>query len=244
MASAAEFVAQVLRLQPRAAAFDCDGTLWAADSGEVFFYWKIEQGLIPPEVARWALPRYADYKQGRLSEEQNCIDSIVIHRGLAVETIGRAAARFVQEYVLPDVFPEMRELLQRLHERGCAVWVVSSTNEWVVEAAVAALGVEKGRVIATAVRVEDGRASDVLGPRSHRPRQSRRSPRRIRRHSRRRLRQFHPRPGNAHPGGARLRRQSHARPSAGGIRARLDSLRSGAFLNSRVSGLIRKPLPW
>ncbi len=161
-ASAAEFVAQVLRLQPRAAAFDCDGTLWAADSGESFFYWEIEQGLIPPEVAPWALPRYADYKQGRLSEEQNCIDSIVIHKGLAVETIEHAAARFVQQHVLPGVFPEMRELLARLDGGGCDVWVVSSTNEWVVEAAVAALGVEKGRVIATAVRVEDGRATDVL----------------------------------------------------------------------------------
>lgn len=46
-ARAAEFVHSVLRLEPRIAVFDCDGTLWANESGEDFFYWEIEQGLIP-----------------------------------------------------------------------------------------------------------------------------------------------------------------------------------------------------
>ena len=41
-----EFLDSVLRLQPRVAAFDCDGTLWAGDAGESFFDWELKQGDI------------------------------------------------------------------------------------------------------------------------------------------------------------------------------------------------------
>ena len=60
-ARAEAFVDSVLRLSPRIAVFDCDDTLWKGDMGAAFFYWEIEQGLIPEKVARWALPRYDDY---------------------------------------------------------------------------------------------------------------------------------------------------------------------------------------
>lgn len=63
-----EFIASALRLAPRVAAFDCDGTLWAADSGMEFFYWEIEQRLIPKDVAAWVVPRYAEYMAGRVEE--------------------------------------------------------------------------------------------------------------------------------------------------------------------------------
>jgi hypothetical protein len=57
---AADFVASVLRLQPRVAAFDCDGTLWAGDAGEGFFDWELKQGLLADEIVAWARARYAD----------------------------------------------------------------------------------------------------------------------------------------------------------------------------------------
>jgi hypothetical protein len=59
---AADFIASVLRLELRIAAFDCDGTLWAGDAGEGFFDWELKQGLLPDEIAAWARSRYADYK--------------------------------------------------------------------------------------------------------------------------------------------------------------------------------------
>src|SRR5882724_10764719 len=54
---AADFVASVLRLQPRIAAFDCDGTLWAGDAGEGFFDWVLHQRLLSYEIAAWARSR-------------------------------------------------------------------------------------------------------------------------------------------------------------------------------------------
>ena len=59
---AADFVASALRLQPRIAAFDCDGTLWAGDAGEGFFDWELKQGLLSDEIVAWARSRYTDYK--------------------------------------------------------------------------------------------------------------------------------------------------------------------------------------
>ena len=66
--TAVEFVESVLSLEPEIAVFDCDGTLWEGDSGADFFYWEIERGLIPSKVAQWALPRYEDYKAGKVDD--------------------------------------------------------------------------------------------------------------------------------------------------------------------------------
>src|SRR5262245_21606140 len=67
-----EFLDFVAALKPRLVVFDCDGTLWSGDAGQDFFYWEIEQKLIPSEVAQWAVPRYAEYREGKVTEEQMC----------------------------------------------------------------------------------------------------------------------------------------------------------------------------
>jgi len=161
-ARAAEFIQSALRLEPRIAVFDCDGTLWANDSGEDFFHWEIEEGLIPLQVARWGLRRYAEYKDGKLSEEQNSIDSIIIHKGLCEVEIERAASRFVEQRVLRFIFPEVQELVRRLVAMRCEVWAVSSTNVWVVRAAARHCAIPEDRVLATCVAVENGRVSDQI----------------------------------------------------------------------------------
>jgi len=38
-----EFLDAMVRLRPRVAAFDCDGTLWSGDAGERFFDWELRQ---------------------------------------------------------------------------------------------------------------------------------------------------------------------------------------------------------
>lgn len=68
-ATANEFLESVLRVAPRVAAFDCDGTLWSGDAGETFFDWEIRQGLVPTEVGLAMRSRYAEYKAGKVSEE-------------------------------------------------------------------------------------------------------------------------------------------------------------------------------
>jgi hypothetical protein len=80
--SASQFVESVLRLEPRMAAFDCDGTLWGGDAGEGFFDWELRNRLVSDKVVLWARARYKDYKAGRVSEDEMCGEMVTLHRGL------------------------------------------------------------------------------------------------------------------------------------------------------------------
>lgn len=130
--------------------------------GQGFLYWEIERGLIPPDVAGRALPRYAEYLAGGVSEEEICGEMVTIHEGLAEAEIDRAARQFFAEQVEARLFPEMRELARRLEESGCELWLVSSTNEWVVRAAARHFGIPDDHVLAACVEIENGFATGRL----------------------------------------------------------------------------------
>ena len=68
----ADFQKSVLKLQPRLAVFDCDGTLWAGDAGASFFEWELSGGLLSDDVVRWARGRYAEYMAAR-SAKTTCV---------------------------------------------------------------------------------------------------------------------------------------------------------------------------
>ncbi len=159
---AEEFIASVLRLEPKVAVFDCDGTLWDGDAGADFFYWEIEQGLIPKQVADWALPRYDDYKAGRVDEATMCGEMVAIHAAISEATILAAAQRFFDTVVASRIFPEMQRLTRRLAESGCSLWAVSTTNDWVIRAAAPRFGFASERVLAACVAIEGGCATDRL----------------------------------------------------------------------------------
>jgi len=150
------FIASVLDLNPRVAAFDCDGTLWSGDAGEGFFSWEIERGLVSEEIGRWARARYADYRAGRVAEEIMCGEMVTMHRGLREEVVQQAADAYFEQAVAANIFPEMRELVRRLHEAGCAVWAVSSSNQWIIRSAMRAFGIPPNRILAAETEVENG----------------------------------------------------------------------------------------
>ena len=157
-----DFIASVLALTPRLAVFDCDGTLWSGDGGQDFFYWEIAQKLIPEDVVRWAVPRYANYREGKVDEKQMCGEMVTIHAGLEVATIEQAAENFFVEVLEPRIFLDMRELTAKLKAAGCELWAVSSTNDWVIAAGVERFGIPRERVLAASVEITDGVATDRL----------------------------------------------------------------------------------
>lgn len=161
-ARAEEFIARVLKLAPRLAAFDCDGTLWDGDAGEQFFYWEMERGVLSGEVASRARVRYEEYRAGRVGEEEMCGEMVTINQGVAWATLERTAAEFFAERIVPRIFPEMAELTRRLAESGCELWAVSSTNDWVIRAAAPRFGFPADRVIAACVENENGRCTGRL----------------------------------------------------------------------------------
>lgn len=159
---ATQFIESVVRLEPRFAAFDCDGTLWSGDAGEGFFTWECPNGFVPEELARYEMARYADYRQGKVSEDDMDGEMVTMHAGMSVAELDRATAEYFDAYIASGIFPEMQELISRLHENGCEIWAVSSTNEWVIRYAMQRYGIPPDRIIAAAARAENGRVTSQL----------------------------------------------------------------------------------
>jgi phosphoserine phosphatase len=157
-----EFLESVLRLEPRVAAFDCDGTLWSGDAGVGFFDWEIDTGIVPAEVGGAMRARYAEYKAGKVSEDDMCGEMVTMHKGMSEAVIMKAAVDFMEKTFLGTIFPEMQELVGRLQANGCEVWAVSSSSEWVIRAGMKAFGIDNDHILATKVAIENGIITDRL----------------------------------------------------------------------------------
>jgi phosphoserine phosphatase len=68
----------------------------------------------------------------------------------------QAATDFMGNSFPGTIFPEMRELVDRLHANGCEIWAVSSSNEWVIRAGMKQFGIPDARILAAKVEVENG----------------------------------------------------------------------------------------
>ncbi len=153
----------MLAEQPRIAVFDCDGTLWAPDSGYGFMRWTLAADLVPPQAAAWMEGRYREYELGTVDEETICGEMVQVYAGLPESALREAAARYFTENVEPLIFREMESLVKRLRANGTDIWAVSSTNNWVVETGVAVrFGIPADRVLAARVRIVDGLATKEL----------------------------------------------------------------------------------
>jgi HAD superfamily phosphoserine phosphatase-like hydrolase len=158
----AEFIESVLTLNSHVATFDCDGTLWSGDAGEGFFSWELEQGLVSDQIVQWARQRYADYKAGQVAEDVMCGEMVSMHRGLQEEIVQQACDAYFAQAIAPNIFPEMRELVQRLRASGCDVWAVSSSNQWIIRSGMRSFGIPQNRILAAEVAVENGIITDRL----------------------------------------------------------------------------------
>src|SRR6201996_8066252 len=128
-----DFIDSVLSREPAVAVFDCDGTLWTGDSGYDFMVWSIEEGIVSRNASDWIDSRYRLYRAGKVSELAMCGEMVQIYDGLSEQEVRRAAAAFFESRFAKKIFPEMRSLLGSLAARGTDIWVVSSTNNWVIE---------------------------------------------------------------------------------------------------------------
>lgn len=157
-----QFLDHVLGLELRVAAFDCDGTLWAGDAGETFFQWEMKEGIVTAKVAQAMRTRYAEYKAGKVSEDDMCGEMVTMHEGISDAVMMQAASDFMGHAFPGRIFPEMQELVRRLHEQRCEIWAVSSSNEWVIRAGMKQFGIAEDRILAAQVEVSNGVATNRL----------------------------------------------------------------------------------
>jgi phosphoserine phosphatase len=151
-----EFAGSVLSREPAVAVFDCDGTLWDGDSGYDFMLWSIEEGIVSRNASDWIDSRYRLYRAGKVSELAMCGEMVQIYDGLSELEVRGAAAAFFQSRFTGKIFPEMRSLAASLTARGTEIWVVSSTNNWVIEEGVRGFNVPPSRVISARAAVVGG----------------------------------------------------------------------------------------
>ena len=157
------WVEDVLARAPRVAVFDCDGTLWAEDSGSGFMRWSLANGLVSPQQKAWLEDRYERYLAGAVDELAICGEMVQVYAGLREEAIREAVRAYFADDTAPVVFPEVARLVAELREAGAEIWAVSSTCNWVVEAGVVdRFGIPSERVLAARVRVVEGVATDEL----------------------------------------------------------------------------------
>jgi phosphoserine phosphatase len=130
--------------------------LWSGDSGLGFMVWSLEQGLVSRSTSDWIDTRHRAYRQGHVSELEICGEMVQIYAGLREQELRAAAARYVEEFVRPRVFPELVSLVAALRRAGAGIWAVSSTCRWIVGEAVRDFGISEDRVLAAEVRVAGG----------------------------------------------------------------------------------------
>src|SRR5258707_4821198 len=94
-----EFLDSVVRLAPRVAAFDCDGTLWSGDAGERFFDWELKQGgIVSASLDGPLRARYAAYRRGEVDETTMCGEMVTMHRGVSEAKLMEASYRFFEQF--------------------------------------------------------------------------------------------------------------------------------------------------
>ena len=160
--TAQQFERLVLDSHPKVAVFDCDGTLWSGDAGSGFLLWSLEQGLVSRSTSDWIDTRYRAYQAGKVSEVEICGEMVRIYAGLRDRELRAAAARYVEEFVRPRIFPELVSLVAALRQAGAGIWAVSSTCRWVVAEGVRDFGIPEDRVLAADVRVVEGVISSEI----------------------------------------------------------------------------------
>jgi phosphoserine phosphatase len=117
---------------------------------------------VSDQIVQWARQRYADYKAGQVAEDVMCGEMVSMHRGLQEEIVQQACDAYFAQAISPNIFPEMRELVQRLRASGCDVWAVSSSNQWIIRSGMRSFGIPQSRILAAEVAVENGTITDRL----------------------------------------------------------------------------------
>jgi phosphoserine phosphatase len=157
-----DFIRAVLALNPKTAAFDCDGTLWSGDAGEGFFSWEMQQGLVSQDMASEMRRRYADYRAGKVAEDVMCGEMVTMHRGLREEVVQKACDIIFAQAIAPNIFLDMQALIEGLHADRCDIWAVSSSNQWVIRSGMKSFGIPSDHILSAEVAVQNGIITDRL----------------------------------------------------------------------------------
>ena len=150
-------------LKGQVAVFDADQTLWRDDVGEGFLKWLIaEKHLVKEAPGGDAFAHY----------EALCLQSKTIGYAYAAQAMAgipeahlkTLAATYFKDHFQQNVYPAQKALIARLQQAGVEVWIVSASNQWIVDAGAPYLGVPLNRVVGIRLAVADGLITETIVP--------------------------------------------------------------------------------
>lgn len=117
--------------------------------------------------AEWLVKLLSGFTEEKLRDYTLTTLREELRRPVGTEDLGEAIGDPVPVRVRTGLrlIPEMRDLFQKLKDKGFDVWVISSTNDWSLKASVDSYGVHISRAVGVRSRVIEGRLTlKILRP--------------------------------------------------------------------------------
>ena len=134
--------------------FDVDKTLISENSGSLYMKHRYKQG----EISEWELLKglgtYLRYKLGLLDLATWSRDVMQQFRGESERTLARTAKAWMEEDVVPTIYPQAEELVGEHLAKGHVVAIVSGATKFVVRPLAEHLGIK--HLLYTRLEVEKG----------------------------------------------------------------------------------------
>lgn len=139
-------------LKGQVAVFDADETLWRHDVGEGFLKFLQERSklaMVPPGFD--AFKRYEE-----LCAQNKWMGypyAAQVMAGMSVTDVEALAKEYFENHFKQNVYPAQKALIQRLQAAGVDVYIVSASNQWIINAGAPALGVPLDHAIGVRLEV-------------------------------------------------------------------------------------------
>lgn len=139
-------------LRGKVAVFDADETLWRHDVGEGFLKFlqtENKLAMVPP-----GFDAFARYEA--LCAQNKWMGypyAAQVMAGMQEADVRALADEYFEKHFKQNVYPGQRALIKRLQQAGVEVYIVSASNQWIVEAGAPHLGVPLDHVIGVRLEV-------------------------------------------------------------------------------------------
>lgn len=139
----------------KVAVFDADGTLWQGDLGEAFF--RHQLALNTPLKIPFSNPWDTYFQEANFGDTRKAFGWLAQwNEGMAEIDLIKSCDDFYLKHWRHLVFKPVASFISQLLQNGFEVWVITGSLTWSVQAGAADLGINRNRVLGSAVKVQQG----------------------------------------------------------------------------------------
>ncbi|WHP30215.1 HAD family hydrolase [Trabulsiella odontotermitis] len=141
--------------------FDLDNTLIEGDSSTYWSEYLVREGLVHDAGYLQQEARLmADYAVGKMDIHAYVALTLAPLATMTTEEVDRRIMQWVNDTIIPRVYPQARDLIQTLHAEKQHMMIISASVSLLVKPIARALGID--HVAGVDVRIDDGHYSNVI----------------------------------------------------------------------------------